>query len=769
MLLLCALVAGSGSVWAEETTIESNFTDKDCTVGTGELGWTASNVSQFEKSGSARGVQSTKNTTNFVFTSNKTQTEALGTIKKIVITASANANQTIDVTVGGSTFGSSTSLPNKSANVDFTFTGSASGQIVITISRSSSSTAWVKKIVVTYEPASSDPVDLTSFAFSTATPSVQLAKNGTSYDATYTQAVGFEPAAYDGAITYSIDYDDANTTLTDEEAIIDDETGEVSISLASNKSGSVVVKASGAATSDYNAPADASYTLTVNAADLTLGNPVFTPAAGAYYYGQLITASALNSEFITYTTDGSDPDDSSDSFPVAGYTLTGNVTLKAIAFDEDINSSAITTAAYTLKAPEAPTFSLASGEVKAGTTVTLTAGEGGSVVVYTTDGSTPTADSDIYDGPIAINAAMTIKAATVDDGDNLSAVTSVSFTIKQTEDFVKVTDASTLRAGDQFILVYETGNIAMGAINSGGKYYEKVDVTISGSTVSDPTGAAILTLGGSVDSWTLQSSLSDNYLSLTSNSNELKESSYVSDNNTESWKISITDGNVKIINVANPSNNSNDRYIQWNDGSSGKRFACYGGTQKDLQLYRLSKSVTITSAEYATYCGTLALDFSTTGITAYTATDGETKVTLNEIESGKVPANTPVVLYKAGADGTAINVPVTASADAVEGTNDLHVSTGTDVDYMYVLSKQNSKVGFYPWNGSSDLSAGKIYLQGKASYGARSFIGFDDVTAVGSMEALPAIEGAYYNLNGQQVAQPAKGLYIVNGKKVVIK
>jgi len=181
-----------------------------------------------------------------------------------------------------------------------------------------------------------------------------------------------------------------------------------------------------------------------------------------------------------------------------------------------------------------------------------------------------------------------------------------------------------------------------------------------------------------------------------------------------------------------------------------------------------SVEVTITSAEYATYCGAIALDFSSTGITAYTATDGKTKVTLNEITSGKVPANTPVVLYKADADGTAINVPVTASADAVEGTNDLHVSTGTDVDYMYVLSKQNEKVGFYPWGGTN-LSAGKIYLQGKASYGARSFIGFDDVTAVGSMKALPAIEGAYYNLNGQQVTQPAKGLYIVNGKKVIFK
>ena len=31
------------------------------------------------------------------------------------------------------------------------------------------------------------------------------------------------------------------------------------------------------------------------------------------------------------------------------------------------------------------------------------------------------------------------------------------------------------------------------------------------------------------------------------------------------------------------------------------------------------------------------------------------------------------------------------------------------------------------------------------------------------------VNGEYYNLNGQRVANPTKGLYIVNGKKVVIK
>ncbi len=179
--------------------------------------------------------------------------------------------------------------------------------------------------------------------------------------------------------------------------------------------------------------------------------------------------------------------------------------------------------------------------------------------------------------------------------------------------------------------------------------------------------------------------------------------------------------------------------------------------------------VKISSAKYATFSNAHVLDFSNTGITVYTATDHETSVTLNEVTTGKVPANTPVVLYKADAiDGTSINVPVIASAAAISGTNDLRVSTGTDVDYMYVLA-MNPTIGFYPWGGTN-LSAGKVYLLGHASYGARDFIGFGEETKISTVGSKTAdVRGEYFNLSGQRVNQPTKGLYIVNGKKVVIK
>ena len=179
---------------------------------------------------------------------------------------------------------------------------------------------------------------------------------------------------------------------------------------------------------------------------------------------------------------------------------------------------------------------------------------------------------------------------------------------------------------------------------------------------------------------------------------------------------------------------------------------------------------TITAAEYATFNSAYATDFSTTGVTVYTAEDKETSVALNEVASGQVPANTPVVLYKAG--GGNVNVPVIASATAISGTNDLHVSTGTDVENMYVLA-MNPTIGFYPWTGTN-LSAGKVYLQGKASYGAREFLGFNEgsTTAIDALDNLtnsPFDNAPMYNLAGQRVTKSYKGVVIVNGKKMLNK
>lgn len=322
--------------------------------------------------------------------------------------------------------------------------------------------------------------------------------------------------------------------------------------------------------------------------------------------------------------------------------------------------------------------------------------------------------------------------------------------------YKKVTLQSEISEDYNYLIVYEN-HVFAGVNSSIGTY---IDATVTDDMITNPTNAHVVQLEVAETEGNYYIMDGDDYIQ-GPNGNSLKTTT---DKTADGAEWTITPSSIANVSYS-------DRALRYN--TSSPRFCNYksSNTAKDAVLYRQVDNITISSAEYATYCGENTLDFNGTDIKVYTATDGETKVTLNEITSGKVPANTPVILYKAGADGTAINVPVIASAETPEGTNDLHVvGTGglTGEDNIYVLAK-NPTVGFYLWDSSATLNEGKIYLQGKATYGARQFLGFSEETAIEGVKAQAASEGRCYNLNGQQVAQPTKGLYIIGGKKVMMK
>ena len=177
-----------------------------------------------------------------------------------------------------------------------------------------------------------------------------------------------------------------------------------------------------------------------------------------------------------------------------------------------------------------------------------------------------------------------------------------------------------------------------------------------------------------------------------------------------------------------------------------------------------------------TYVTTTALDFSAVdGLKAYVATAANaTNVTMTKVED-PVPADTPLLLI--GTAGTKYNVPVVTTASA-PAENLLRAGDGTTViggtsKYDYILYTDGL---FYRANEGA-LAAGKAYLHlDAAPAGARSLnIVFDDeeVTSISeelrvkNEKSVPA--AGYFDLQGRKVAQPQKGLYIVNGKKVVIK
>ena len=130
----------------------------------------------------------------------------------------------------------------------------------------------------------------------------------------------------------------------------------------------------------------------------------------------------------------------------------------------------------------------------------------------------------------------------------------------------------------------------------------------------------------------------------------------------------------------------------------------------------------------------------------------------------------PVILNGSAKDYTLHYT--TESTDDVSA-NELLVSDGTvtgDGSTIYVLADGKYGVGFYLLDNSETVPAGKAYLEVTGASPTRGFIGFgdDDTTVISNVKSVVE-DNVYYDLLGRRVDQPSKGLYIHNGKKVVIK
>lgn len=157
--------------------------------------------------------------------------------------------------------------------------------------------------------------------------------------------------------------------------------------------------------------------------------PSFSVAPGPTSATKILTlASPSPGATFRYTTDGTDPTRSSTPY-AASITIDRNMTVKAITVAAGMDSSAVTSAAYTIQA-QAPTFTPAGGTYSGSQSVTLSSSTPGAQFRYTTDGSTPTTASAPTSGLISVGANMTIKAITVAADFDSSAVTTATYTIQ---------------------------------------------------------------------------------------------------------------------------------------------------------------------------------------------------------------------------------------------------------------------------------------------------------------------------------------------------
>ena len=191
---------------------------------------------------------------------------------------------------------------------------------------------------------------------------------------------------------------------------------------------------------------------------------------------------------------------------------------------------------------------------------------------------------------------------------------------------------------------------------------------------------------------------------------------------------------------------------------------------KKVYVEQSTVSATIPSSTYGTIASAYALDCANLpgGVTAYKVSSlSASSVTLEQVTEAVAPG-TGLIL--SGTAGTYC-IPVVASGTDISATNKLKAAvTAYDctANEVYILKGGE----FHLVNAASTVPAGKAYLLASDFPGGAPSLNFvfgGETTGINSVETHEAQNGAFYNLNGQRVAAPGKGLYIVNGKKVIIK
>jgi len=155
-----------------------------------------------------------------------------------------------------------------------------------------------------------------------------------------------------------------------------------------------------------------------------------------------------------------------------------------------------------------------------------------------------------------------------------------------------------------------------------------------------------------------------------------------------------------------------------------------------------------------------------------------TKITLHEVANRVVDAGEGVVLKTIGGGNPEMTLTTSASGDSQNNSlAGVSAPAGVTADgTTYVLNNGTNGVGFYKLKAGKTLGVGKAYLTYSGTT-APGFFGLDvdneNTTAINEHELNESHElsGAWYTLSGVRLnAKPTqKGLYIVNGKKIMIK
>ena len=479
---------------------------------------------------------------------------------------------------------------------------------------------------------------------------------------------------------------------------------------------------------------------------------------------------------IYYTTNGDTPTKNSTVYSEP-FSISETTTVKAIAIKGDYCSDIVSTV-YTKVEEEAlvdVSFSI-NGNVS-----TKTISKGGEIL----DTSLPEVIL-----PEGINLKGWSKDKNSTDVEtfpitNITDDITLYAVFARPASFQLVKDVEELTAGDKVIIASTDYNVAISTTTMGNFAY-KTEVDIKEDILIPTAETRVFTLGKNGEFFTFESE--GQFLACPSDANRLTMQN--ADNSKNSWTITITEGVVKILNAEFV---DEKREIMYNSNNGQQRFAAYAGTMKPVSIYEkvttsevLSTTytpVTISSIGYATMylADAVAMPAS---VEAYIATGVNGNYLQMEQVMGTLPAETGVILKAAEGEYAFIH----STEEAVDVSDNLLEGTTVDTYVAgpaYVLANETKGVGLYKATLNKDEAgadgtthfknnANKAYLPASAVASNAPMFSFsrggdeEDTTGIEYSSPLNSMPStAIYDLTGRRVEKMEKGIYIVNGKKVI--
>ena len=335
--------------------------------------------------------------------------------------------------------------------------------------------------------------------------------------------------------------------------------------------------------------------------------------------------------------------------------------------------------------------------------------------------------------------------------------------------------------GNSIVVAEDTKNskwVAMSTSNINGDktdYFESVDlVKVGDKYITTGKLDDILFYVNTVDGKTsIQNPADNKYVQATGEKKvSYTEKEYLWSNNGEQLAAAQTAHGTLQYNVAAP------RFTTY-----AKKVGQYATIVDKSNVYEgavIALSGTDGTHYFTTFSSDKAVEF--VDATVYTVGVNENKLSLNEVKGNQVPANTGVLVQSNKTDAMYVYIE---SAPAIEG-NLLRASvteqttTGADDTkeykyYMLSYNKDNENLGFY-WgenDGAAFTSkAGRAYLAVEKTNEVAAVKGFslsDMETGISQVCGSAANKGVIYDLQGRRVERAVRGLYIMNGRKVMVK